>query len=264
MYELIKITEQNGRKAVSARELHAFLEVSKDFSSWIKMQIERCDLIQGIDYEALTQKVENENGIGYSRRIEYALSIDTAKEVSMMSQTEKGKQARRYFIECEKVARTGVQQVPGSFREALLLAAEQQRVIEEKQKLIAAQGEQIEVMSGEIIDLKKKTDYLNIILQSRGTVTVTQIAQDYGMSAKALNKVLAEMRIQRKVNGQWILYGEYITKGYVHSKTIDIVRSDGRKDTVVNTEWTQRGRLFLYEKLKAMDILPLIERNSAA
>ena len=97
---LISIIDHNGHRAVNARELHAFLGVGKDFSSWIKKQIERCDLIEYQDFEVFTQKGENLQGGRPTS--EYALSLDAAKEISMMSQCEKGKQARRYFIECEK------------------------------------------------------------------------------------------------------------------------------------------------------------------
>lgn len=97
---LISIIDHNGQSAVNARELHAFLGVGKDFSSWIKKQIERCVLIEYQDFEVFTQKGENLQGGRPTS--EYALSLDAAKEISMMSQCEKGKQARRYFIECEK------------------------------------------------------------------------------------------------------------------------------------------------------------------
>ena len=97
---LISIIDHNGQRAVNARELHAFLGVGKDFSSWIKKQIERCDLIEYQDFEVFTQKGENLQGGRPTS--EYALSLDAAKEISMMSQCERGKQARRYFIECEK------------------------------------------------------------------------------------------------------------------------------------------------------------------
>ncbi len=112
-----------------------------------------------------------------------------------------------------------------------------------------------------IQQMQKGNDYLNVILQSKGTLTTTQIAADYGITAVKFNKKLNEMRIQHKVNGQWILYSNLMGKGYVHSKTISFYHSDGRPDTRLSTEWTQRGRMFLYDALKEIGILPLIERN---
>lgn len=111
-----------------------------------------------------------------------------------------------------------------------------------------------------IAQMQKGNDYLNTILQSKGTLAITQIAADYGMSAIAFNKKLNEMHIQHKVNGQWILYSEFMGKGYVHSRTISFYHKDGRPDTRLCTEFTQRGRLFLYDALKEIGILPLIEQ----
>lgn len=112
-----------------------------------------------------------------------------------------------------------------------------------------------------IAKMQKGNDYLNTILQSKGTLAITQIAADYGMSAIAFNKKLNEMHIQHKVNGQWILYSEFMGKGYVHSRTISFYHRDGRPDTRLCTEFTQRGRLFLYDALKEVGVLPLIERS---
>lgn len=112
-----------------------------------------------------------------------------------------------------------------------------------------------------IQQMQKGNDYLNVILQSKGTLATTQIAADYGMSAVKFNKKLNEMRIQHKVNGQWILYSSLMGKGYVHSRTISFTHSDGRPDTRLCSEWSQRGRMFLYDALKEIGILPLIERN---
>lgn len=151
-------------------------------------------------------------------------------------------------------------QVPQTFREALLLAAAQQEQIEEQQKLLLAQGEQITEKDKAIAELHERTSYLDQILQSKSTVTTTQIAQDYGMSAKKFNIELRNLKIQRKVGGQWILYAPYNTMGYVHSETF-VPESSTTGRVIMLTKWTQRGRLFLYETLKKKNILPLIERQ---
>lgn len=183
--------------------------------------------------------------------------------------------------ELEKEKRNGGFIVPQSFSEALMLAAKQQFQIEENEKKIAAlneeqerllventkkdetineQGEQIIKLTSDISQMQPKVDYCDIILQSNSTVLVTQIAQDYGYSAVSFNKKLAELKIQHRVNNQWILYAPYLAMGYVQSKPVNIPLPDGSTKVRLNTEWTQKGRLFLYEKLKANNIVPLIER----
>ena len=116
-------------------------------------------------------------------------------------------------------------------------------------------------LGNKITEMLPKVSYYDQILQSNATMTVTQIAQDYGMSAIKLNLLLSDMKIQHKMRGQWILYGQFLTGGYVHSRAVDIIRSDGRHDVKYNTEWTTKGRIFLYEALKAKGIIPLIEKD---
>lgn len=76
-----------------------------------------------------------------------------------------------------------------------------------------------------------------------------------------MNQKLHELGIQYKQSGQWLLYKEYQSLGYTHSETVDITRADGRPDIKMNTKWTQKGRLFIYNKLKEEEMLPIIERT---
>jgi prophage antirepressor-like protein len=157
-------------------------------------------------------------------------------------------------------------QLPQSYADALRELAgkveENERLMienQQKQAALVEAGEQISAMSYEIEQMKPKVSYYDLILNNKSTVLITQIAQDYGLSAKGMNKILQEMHIQHKVGGQWILYADYLRDGYVQSKSIDIVHSNGYKSVKYNTEWTQKGRIFLYEQLKSRGILPLIE-----
>lgn len=131
---------------------------------------------------------------------------------------------------------------------------EAQAVLAEKDTTIAKQSQLI----GE---LKPKADYTDRILNSKSLVSITQIAKDYGLSGKAMNGKLHELGIIYKLGSQWLLYSKYQAKGYTHSETVDITHSDGRADVVMNTKWTQKGRLFLYQHLKKHGILPVIEQN---
>lgn len=110
-------------------------------------------------------------------------------------------------------------------------------------------------------ELKPKADYTDKILQSKGTVKVNVIANDYGLTAIAMNKILHKLGIQYKQGSDWLLYRKYREKGYTHSKTIHFYHKDGTPDTSVNMEWTQKGRLFLYEMLKQNGIVPMIEKQ---
>ena len=109
-------------------------------------------------------------------------------------------------------------------------------------------------------ELKPTADYTDKILASKGTVPITAIAKDYGMSGRAMNKVLADLKIIYQMAGQWLLYSRYQAKGYTHSKSFAFNHADGRPDVKMTTEWTQKGRLFLYQKLKKHGILPMIEQ----
>ena len=134
----------------------------------------------------------------------------------------------------------------------------EQRLLQKKR---ADEAEsQVLSLTQEIATMQPKVSYYDMILNNHSTVLTTQIALDYGMSAKALNKKLFELRIQHKVGDQWILYAPYLPMGYMHSKPVEITHNNGTKSIKYNSEWTQKGRLFLYDELKKHNILPLIEQ----
>lgn len=118
------------------------------------------------------------------------------------------------------------------------------------------------LLEQKLSEIEPKLTYLDKILASKGTITITQIAKDYDLSGTALNKILHEERIQYKVNKQWVLYTKYTNKGLTQSETIDIKRSNGDPDVTMNTRWTQKGRLFIHEILAKRGILPFMDRES--
>ena len=136
-----------------------------------------------------------------------------------------------------------------------------QKLKEERKerKRLETQNKQKDQLIGE---LKPKADYTDKILKNKGLVTITQIAKDYGMSGRAMNKLLHKLGVQYKQSDQWLLYSKYQDKGYTQSETFEFERSDGSKDISLNTKWTQKGRLFLYELLKDNGVLPTIEQEN--
>lgn len=109
----------------------------------------------------------------------------------------------------------------------------------------------------QIAELQPKADYLDKILQSKELLTVRQIAMDYGMTPQAMNQMLHEFGVQYKQSGQWFLYSKYLSCGYTKSSTY----VDKYGIPRMSTKWSQKGRLFLYDLLKAHGVLPVIERE---
>lgn len=121
--------------------------------------------------------------------------------------------------------------------------------------------ETLAVQEQQIAELQPKASYYDVVLNCKDLVSVTEIAKDYGKSAKWLNEKLHELGIQFKQGGKiWLLYQKYAEKGYTSTKTQTYNGNDGEIHTKVHTYWTQKGRLFIYDKLKAENILPVMEK----
>ena len=130
---------------------------------------------------------------------------------------------------------------------------------EEKRMALEAENER---QRQAIADFEPIRQYVDSILESSGIMATSQIAADYGLSARKLNAILNEAGIQRNVNGQWILYKKYMGKGYTKSKTIHFARSDGREDTKMQTYWTQKGRLLIHETLTQRGIVAVMDQKN--
>jgi len=119
----------------------------------------------------------------------------------------------------------------------------------------------VAVQTQQIAEMKPKVSYYDVVLNCKDLVAISVIAKDYGWSAKRMNKWLHEKGIQfRQPSGIWLLYQQYADKGYTSTKTTTFTGSDGEIHTAVHTYWTQAGRLFIYERMKADSNLPLIEQ----
>lgn len=236
MNELIKITEQNGRQVVSARELYEFLELKERFSKFIKRMFDY-EFIEGIDYTPY-QMVHPSNG---QTMEDYALTLDTAKELSMLQRTPKGKQARLYFIECERIAKNGVVKLPGK-RELALMVLESEAAREMAE-------EQVRLLTETIKEQAPKVQFVEEVLATRNTWPITLIATELGMSAIALNKKLQEKGVHRKVSGVWVLNSEYSDKEYTSTRTHTYTTQTGETRTSLLTVWTERGRAFIHQLL---------------
>lgn len=155
------------------------------------------------------------------------------------------------------IRKTGGYSIPRDYVSALRALADS----EEQRLSLAAENER---QRQAIADFAPVRQYLDTILESPGTMATSQIAADYGMSAKKLNKILHEAGIQHSVNGQWILYTKLMGKGYTKSKTIYFTRSNGQTDSKMQTQWTQKGRLMIHETLTARGYTAVMDRPSAS
>ena len=244
MNELINVTlNENHEPVVSGRQLHEALGVKTKYADWFNRMIDY-GFTENQDF--LLLKNEQQTGRGGHNKVDHIIKLDMAKEIAMIQRTDKGKEVRKYFIQVEK-----------DFNSPEKIMARALLMADKKIKLLESQNENLLI---ELEEANKNVDYLDLILQTKDSLTITQIAQDYGISARKMNQLLKQERIQRIVNGQWVLYAKYLGKGYISSRTFDYMGKDGKIHSNITTVWTQLGRRFLYDRLKAIGVLPTIEQ----
>lgn len=241
MNELINITlNDNHEPVVSGRQLHEALEVKTPYDKWFP-RMTGYGFTENEDFSTFLSQ-----STGGRRATDHVINLDMAKEIAMIQRTDKGKEVRKYFIQVEKDFNS-----PEKIMARALLMAD---------KKITVLTTENETLKLELEEAQKQARYLDLIIESKASLRVTQIAADYGISARKMNQLLKQERIQRIVNGQWVLYAKYLGKGYISSRTFDYEGKDGKIHSNVTTVWTQLGRRFLYDKLKAIGVLPTIEQ----
>lgn len=226
---------------VSGRELHEALEIETPYHKWFPRM---CEYGFTENEDFWTNLSESTGG---RPSTDHQLTIPMAKEICMLQRNDKGKQFRQYFIRVEEAWNS-----PEMIMKRALEIAN--RKVQELETTVAVRDQQIS-------ELTPKASYYDVVLSCKDAISTTEIAKDYGKSAKWLNKLLHEKEIQFRQGDIWLLYQKYAEKGYTITKTQTYSGNDGAVHSKLHTYWTQKGRLFIYELLKAAGILPTIERG---
>jgi len=231
MNELIRITEVEGKKSVSAREIYSFLELSPlQFVRWSKKNITENEFAEkGQDYQGYNFMLEG------NEMVDYALSIDFAKKLCMLARTEKGEEARRYFIECEKQIKA-VFQVPQTFSQALFLAG---KLAEENEK----QAKYIE-------ENRPKIEFFEAVAQSKTAIDMRKASAVLDIKGFGRNNLLEFLRQKGILDGGNIPYRKYQDQGYF--RVIETKWTDKYGETKISfkTVVYQKGLDFIRRKIE--------------
>lgn len=222
MDQIIKVINENNQLTVLARDLHEFLELGTKFNDWFKRML-KYGFDENIDYVAVTQKKVTAQG-NKSEYIDYQLTLDMAKEISMIQRNEKGKQARRYFIETEKKYQ-----------------ASESRLLEMVDKRLSLMENQVSSLQKELKVLKIESGDTEQKIEDQKLYSVTEVAEAYGMDARNFNTLLRGNSIIKLNKGnRWRLNARYDGKGYA------VIQ--GRL-----LKWTDTGVQFLEKRLGKFD-----------
>lgn len=248
MNELIKIEYKNDNPTVLGRDLHEALEVKTEYKNWFPRMCEY-GFFEGKDFRSfLTEST------GGRPALNHQITLSMAKELCMLQRSEKGKEFRQYFIAVEEA---------WNKPEAVMARALQManRKLDQLMQVNVELTDTVAVQSQQIAELQPKASYYDVVLNCKDLISTSVIAKDYGKSAIWLNQYLHNRGVQYKQGDIWLLYQKHAQKGLTNTKTQSYLGSDGKTHTKVHTYWTQKGRLFIYDLLKADGMVPLIERE---
>ena len=234
MKELIRVTENpQGQQVVSARELHAFLEVESNVTTWFKRQAERAMLTENEDF--ICVPISESEGRGGQNKIDYATSLSSAKELAMLNGGVKGKEARKYFIECEKALNSisiPSYQIENPAERARAWAVE----FEEKQLLLESNAK-----------LQYRSDFVDVCFDTDGVFSLEEVCKvlklPYGRNT--MMQLLRDKKILLTSNTP---NQKLINNGYF--KVVETLLENGKfKKLVTTTYATQKGIGYIHKIL---------------
>ena len=234
MEELIKVKTQGDTQVVSARELHEKLGLTTRFSKWVDQNFK--DFIESVDFTSVTTVTVVNNGAKRELQ-DYAITISMAKELCMMSHTKLGKEYRKYFLELERKWN------------------DPKEVVKRGYAILQNENKQLKIENG---ILKPKADKYDRYLSNKGLITITEIAKEYGMSGRELNKFLHDKGIIYKKGDKWFVYQRYANDGLVGYEIFMPEDREIRR----TLKWTTKGEQFIRNILEDEGIKPVLERPS--
>ena len=248
MDELIRINYDSERPTVNGRDLHDALQIKTAYKDWFPRMCEY-GFFEGTDFCSFLSESS-----GGRPAVNHQLTIDMAKQLCMIQRTDIGRKFRQYFIQVEEAWNS-----PEAVMARALQFANQQLALLRHQNMELT--DTIAVQNQQILEMKPKVSYYDVVLNCKDLISTSAIAKDYGKSAIWMNRYLHEKGVQFKQGDIWLLYQKYAQKGYTSTKTHSYPGTDGETHTKVHTYWTQKGRLFIYELMKSDGMKPLIEQE---
>lgn len=236
MDELIRINYDSERPTVNGRDLHDALQIKTAYKDWFPRMCEY-GFFEGTDFCSFLSESS-----GGRPAVNHQLTIDMAKQLCMIQRTEIGRKFRQYFIQVEEAWNS-----PEAVMARALQFANQQLALLKHQNMELT--DTIAVQNQQILEMKPKVSYYDVVLNCKDLISTSVIAKDYGKG------------VQFKQSDIWLLYQKYAQKGYTSTKTHSYTGTDGETHTKVHTYWTQKGRLFIYELMKSDGMMPLIEQE---
>ncbi|KIL72369.1 phage antirepressor KilAC domain-containing protein [Bacillus badius] len=252
----LKIKEYRGQRVVTLKDIDEVHE-RREGTAKRNFTQNKNRLIEGEDYFKISvDEIRTHNIFEISPMARQDITVLTESGYLMLVKSftdDLAWEVQRQLVKSYfRVKQLQTPKLPTTFAEALRLAADLE---EEKQKL---QSEKL-MLEQQVAEFEPKITYLDTILDSTDSVVASQIAEDYGLTAQELNKILHNEEVQYKMNGQWLLYSQHKGKGYTESRTHKFTKTNGETGTSLHTRWTQKGRLFIHQILEKRDIHPLMD-----